>query len=223
MIENNHTEWLPLVPGTWHTKDPRVTVLSSGLLTISVVAAISATDGPVEVGQGMQINLIPKDWDEEKIAFFQRRFNALGKTWGAQPYDLRSRPLNLPNVVPDPYLESRPTEYSNPSQLDDDLKDQLKRYTHDTVIEENDKRTPKPCVSLCLPTQNIGKGSYSAALGRSFFISRHGYMGLAPPDAQVGGKVVLLDARAIPFHSEKHGAGGKFLQATGRVVHGEFS
>ena len=87
MLENNYQKWLPPVPENWQIGDPLVTVVSSGLLMLGVYALIA---NAVKIGQGMQLNLIPQDWDEEKTAYFQRRFNALGKTWATQPYDLRS-------------------------------------------------------------------------------------------------------------------------------------
>lgn len=198
LIESNYEKWLPLVPKTWQIQNPRVTVLSSGLLVIGLGAASAAADcdEELEVGQGMQINLIPRDWDEDKVAFFRLRFNALGQTWITQPYDLHSRPFNLPNVVPDPYLESRPTKYDNRSKMHDQLKAQS--IINDNVVFE-DKEVAVPRVFLCLPQDDVGQGPYSAALGRSFFITSHGYMGLAPPDAQSGDRVVLLDGSRFPF------------------------
>ena len=63
MLETQYQQWLPLVPEEWQIGNPRVTVLSSGLLTLGVLAVIT---NAVEVGQGMQTNLLPQDWDEEK-------------------------------------------------------------------------------------------------------------------------------------------------------------
>ena len=58
MIENKYQKWLPPVPKSWQINNPRVTVLSSGLLTLGVLdTIINAT----EVGQGIQTNLIPQD------------------------------------------------------------------------------------------------------------------------------------------------------------------
>lgn len=70
LIESNYKKWLPPVPETWQIKNPRVTVLSSGLLSLGVGAAISAEYSQVEVGQGMQTNLIPRDWDKERSPSF---------------------------------------------------------------------------------------------------------------------------------------------------------
>lgn len=75
------------MPEEWQIKNPQVTVLSSGLLTLGVLAAIT---NAIEVGQGMQFDLVPRDWDEERIAVFQRRHDSLGPTWETQLYDLRS-------------------------------------------------------------------------------------------------------------------------------------
>ena len=172
---------------------PRVTVLSSGLLTLGVLAVIT---NAVEIGQGMQTNLLPQDWDEEKTAFFQRRFNALGQSWETQPYDLRSRPFDLPNVVPDPYLESRPF---TPRKLWD--------FENNCSRDPDDIEIARSRTSLCLPQENSGpqRGCYGAALGRSFFVTSHGYMGLAPPDARSGDKVVLLNGARFPFILRKTG------------------
>lgn len=106
-------------------------------------------------------------------------------------------------MVPDPYLESRPTSDSNPSKLDDQLEAQLKNAANIAVFE--DKEIPQSRVSLCTPVEGIGEGSYSAALGRSFSIISHGYMGLAPPDAQSGDQVVLLLGTRFPFILRKTG------------------
>ncbi len=200
MIESNHKKWLHNIPESWQAKEPRVTVLSSGLLSLAVAAA-SVEDLVVKLGQGMQFNLLPRDWDEQKIAFFQRRFNILGRTWETQPYDLRSRPFFLPNVVPDPYLESRPTEYHNPSKLDDGYRTQSENAPREDEEELLDR------IFLCDPKGDIGRVSYGAALGRSFFITSDGYMGLAPPDAQSGDYVLLLDGAKFPFILRKVGSG----------------
>lgn len=103
------------VPEEWQIKNPQVTVLSSGLLTLGVLAAIT---NAIEVGQGMQFDLVPRDWDEERIAVFQRRHDSLGPTWETQLYDLRSWPFDLPNMVPDPYLESRLDDWSSYNVLE---------------------------------------------------------------------------------------------------------
>ena len=209
IIENKYRKWLPPLPGNWQIKNPRVTVLSSGLLTLGALAAIT---NAVEVGEGMQTNLIPRDWDEEKIDFFQRRFNALGQTWETQPYDLRSRPFDLPNVVPDPYLESRPIKNRNPFDV---LENRFKNTDND-LLSEN-KEFSRTRTSLCIPEENVGeqRGCYSAALGRSFFKTSHGYMGLAPPDARSGDKVVLLDGTRIPFILRKTGSGKNTFKLLG--------
>lgn len=200
-IEDKYQEWLPPVPEEWQIKNPRVTVLSSGLLTIGVLAA---TTNAISVGQGMQFNLIPRDWDEEKIAFFQRRFNALGQTWETQPYDLRSRPFDLPNVVPDPYLESRPIKDWNRYDV---LENRFENV--DNNVSSEGKEFTRTHTRLCMPEENVGeqRGCYRAALGRSFFKTSHGYMGLAPPDARSGDKVVLLDGTRFPFILRQTGSG----------------
>lgn len=144
----------------------------------------------------MQTNLIPRDWDEEKIAVFQRRFNALGQTWETQPYDLRSRPFDLPNVVPDPFLKSRPVKNRNPYNL---LENRYKNANNDRPSE--DKLFSRTRTSLCMPEENVGeqRGCYGAALDRSFFKTSHGYMGLALSDTRSGDKVILLNDIRIPF------------------------
>lgn len=210
MIEKNCKTWLPTLPKTWKMKEPRVTVLSSGLLALAVTAAATG-DASVELGQGMQTNLIPRDWDEEKIAFFQRRFNDLGRTWEMQPYDLHSRPFQLPNVVPDPYLESRPTEYYNRSKLSNAFKAQFK----DHLFE--DKEIPLPRVFLCKPKEGLYKGPYTAALGRSFFMTKQGYVGLAPPDSQKGDHVALLDGVKFPFILRESGNKGSTYKLVGEA------
>ena len=58
MLEDKYQKWLAPVPENWQIKDPRVTVLSSGLLTLGVLAVIT---NAVEIGQGMQTNLVPQD------------------------------------------------------------------------------------------------------------------------------------------------------------------
>lgn len=47
MIENKYPKWLPPVPEDWQIKNPRVTVLSSGLLALGALAAVT---NAVEVG-----------------------------------------------------------------------------------------------------------------------------------------------------------------------------
>ena len=205
MLENNYQKWLPPVPEDWQIGDPEVTVLSSGLLMLGVYAVMA---NAVKIGQGMQHNLIPQDWDEEKLAFFQRRFNALGKTWAMQPYDLRSRPFGLPNVVPDPYLESRSLKVHR-----------VWDFENNRLRDPDDKEIERQSTSLCLPEElyDPSSGSYGAALGRSFFITSQGYMGLAPPDARSGDKVVLLDGTRSPFILKKIGRGKNIFELVGEA------
>ena len=203
MLENEYQKWLPPVPENWQIEDPLVTVVSSGLLLLGVLAIIA---NAVQIGQGMQRNLLPQDWDEEKTAYFQRRFNALGKTWATQPYDLRSRPFGLPNVVPDPYVDSRPFKFRKVWDFD-----------NNRLRDPDDLEILQDRILVCLPEDSYGqlRESYGAALGRSFFITRQGYMGLAPPDARRGDKVVLLDGNRFPFILRRVGMGKNTFELLG--------
>jgi hypothetical protein len=192
-LESHYQKWLPVIRKTWEARDPRVTVLSSGLLQVAVFAA-AASELVVHVGQGMQTNLLPQEWDERKVEFYQRPFNKLGLKWTTQPYDLRYRPFHLPNVVPDPFLESRPTKYYRPSDyLSNGHKSQSKNAEWRDEVEAIDR------VFIFYPEACISSGSYTAALGRSFFTTDKGYMGLAPPDAQIGDYVAILEGTEVPF------------------------
>ena len=92
-------------------------------------------------------------------------------------------------MVPDPYLESRPL-----------IIRKLWDFDNNCLRDPDDIEIARSRTSLCLPEENFGQqsGSYSAALGRSFFITSHGYVDLAPPDARSGDKVVLLDGTRFP-------------------------
>ena len=116
----------------------------------------------------------------------------VAETWEKGPYDLINSPFCLPSVIPDPYESQRG---------DPDIKYELGWMEEEAI--RLDPSLDKHKIKL-MPADNVvgyggDKGREKYALGRSFFITKKGYMGLAPPDARPGDAVAVLFGSKVPF------------------------
>lgn len=125
----------------------------------------------------------------------QRKHNDLAGAWLNGPHDLINSPFDLPSVISDPYSHERDaldvvfevTERSPELRaLDGD--DEPSALNHIKVrpgSSIHDSRAGKKC------------GRY--ALGRRFFVTDGNFMGLGPPQAEVGDVVAVFFGSAVPF------------------------
>jgi hypothetical protein len=169
------------------------------------MAAEVLGESSVFTGQGMQLDLTPKDWGPEERQYYMERFNELGNLWQNQTFDLYHRPFMLPNVVPDPYAHQRVPKRLTKKQRDQ--RPSLPEFL--------------PRATCCKPPEYATSGLEKYAFGRSFFISAKGYMGLAPSDAKSGDDIAVLFSGKVPFILRKGGdASSHYLLIGETYVHG---
>jgi hypothetical protein len=156
-------------------------------------------------------SLLDARWSYSDRLEYARIFEALGKDWVKQPYDLYHRPFNLPYVVPDPFWESRclndkvalkaSIQSRHRSSIESingesrELRRDIRRFLREK-IRQRPAREP--------PTTNDAR-LITYALGRRFFISEEGKFGLAPPNARKGDHIAVFHGAETPFILRKRG------------------
>ena len=226
--EANVVSWLPHIPQDWQCTTPTLTVLESGRLeyaeiqsmiegSLNHLADMDPEEGVKYVHKGFDEDLAKDDglldgrWNSSERLGFQRSFAELGRHWVTQPYDLYHRPFHLPYVVPDPYWEHRRKQDNIALKASIDAR-------HRTVIESLEGTTrdvrkafrrfmaDKIRQQPAREPQGIDDTALiKYALGRRFFVSKDGYFGLAPPDAQEGDRIAVLFGVNVPFILRKIG------------------
>lgn len=241
--ETKIASWLPLIPHDWQWTAPSLTVLESARLEFAEIRTMTeaftehlasmTSDKGTYVHTGFDEDLAKDDimldarWSSSDRLEYARTFEALGKEWVKQPYDLYHRPFNLPYVVPDPFWESR-------SLYDEAALQASIQSRHRTIIESldaesrelrrdarrfmRDKIRQRPARE---PPGTDDARLIKYALGRRFFVSEDGYFGLAPPDARKGDQVAVLYGSEIPFILRK--IGSTFQIVGESYVHGLMS
>jgi hypothetical protein len=119
----------------------------------------------------------------------------LAQLWQEGQYDLIISPFQLPCVVPDPFLHLR----GNVFALDVTT---LKKIGVSTVGLTPGSTTDERAA--------LFPGDYGAeryALGRRFFVSEKGYLGLCPAESRTGDRIAVMVDSHVPFvlRSEEKG------------------
>ncbi|KAH8671808.1 hypothetical protein BGZ60DRAFT_405968 [Tricladium varicosporioides] len=212
-------EWLPRIPSTWVPASPRVTVVNTGRLKAGELGKAMDSklnelkrihpdiDFSIESpGPRVLSNLQSEEWTEKDSAYHTARFQELGSMWHKQPFDLYHRPFALPTVIPDPFWEARQTE-------DKVALLQLKTQNFEGIIGYDPSSGPngQPWNARqwleealreevpIVPRGTLDPGFESFALGRRFFITKKGYLGIGPKDTKVGDRVSVLLGLDVPL------------------------
>lgn len=238
--EKNIASWLPPIPRDWQYTTPMPTVLESGRLEHAEIRGMfedfakhSASKEPVGISHVCEAFddrldkddlLVDDGWTQSDHASYQSDFKELGKQWTSQPYDLYHRPFNLPFVVPDPYWESR--RIKDRGALETSIASR-----HRTIIESLEaptreaRRDARRFMTERIRRQparephcNDEAKLIKFALGRRFFVSKDGYFGLAPPNAEKGNRVAVLYGVDVPFILRRSGSSFKVVGES--YVHG---
>ncbi|KAK2039164.1 HET-domain-containing protein [Colletotrichum somersetense] len=215
-VEHNFEDCLPVIPETWQRTDPPLVHRSPQQAELAELRDLLA---PLieETGDIVQANpeTIPVSYalpqvasTSDKTQALKARFQELGNMWSSQPYDLYHRPFILPSMVPDPYWESRvrfdkkALENSSRSRRErwlpgilgpsQDARERLKKVASEAYGKE-----PSIVPQHSASDDNFQLEKYS--LGRRFFITRRGYMGIGPVDTKAGDSVVVLLGAQVPF------------------------
>ena len=214
-------EWLPLVPTAWTSTTPQVTVVNTGRLKVGEVSkAIESYSNELRskfsLDEGyfktempatkMLSNLHPEEWTDEDCEYYNTRFLQLGSMWHQQPFDLYHRPFALPTVVPDPFWETRQTADKVALLLSKNRRLEGMMGFIESIGPDGHPWNPRQWLEEVLqkvvpivPGHILDPGFEDFALGRRFFVTRKGYLGLGPRDTKVGDRVSVLLGSDVPF------------------------
>jgi hypothetical protein len=214
-------EWLPLIPTSWIPASPQVTVVNTGRLEVAEISKAMklmfnelkskffADKGDFEIGMPalrMLNNLQPEEWTDEDCDYYTTRFQQLGSLWHHQPFDLYHRPFALPTVVPDPFGETRQTEDKIALLRSKNANFEGMIGSIDSIGPDGEPWEGRQWIEEALqkivpivPKCTLDPGFENFALGRRFFVTKKGYLGLGPRDAKVGDRVSVLLGSDVPF------------------------
>ena len=238
--EMRFQEWLPLIPTNWIAGKPPVTVTSTGRLESAQISLASVSNTPefreaccigsdeefkIEL-PGLAMDpwtLQPTEWTNEDRAQYTARFQELAQQWNTQPYDLYQRPFSLPNVVPDPYWETRKLEgkYRNKNNPVRKHLTNIEAFGPNNVSLDLWKCYEKKLGDMVpLIVRNTLPPEFEKyALGRRLAVTEKGYLGLVSNDVQKGDRVAVLMGSETPFILRKRSFGG-FAMIGETYIHG---
>lgn len=214
-----HKVWsslLPEIPSAWQSEAPILTVLESDRLEAieraMTIDKVSKSAYPnlrlVQTMRGIitnRLDFIDNEWTDAQRLQYAKEFQELADLWQTQPYDLYHRPFDLPFVIPDPYWETRRiadkvarlqsisarhNTWTSAIMMNDASETQRFRRLLMEEIKKQPAVTPQGL-------ENAELIQY--ALGRRFVITKSGHFGLAPPAAEVGDKIALIQGADVPF------------------------
>ncbi|KAF9875134.1 hypothetical protein CkaCkLH20_07400 [Colletotrichum karsti] len=214
-LDTNPQDWLPCLPPTWTKARPPLTSIKQGQAELTEILELMKTEEEDHLKETkdntnwealeFEETFNPDQWEEEERLSKAERFQELSNQWDSQPYDLYHRPFKLPAVVPDPYWECR---------IRDDKKARVvsaasrcKKWING-IIGPNPEATErmrarafkafgeKPSV---IPQGTADFPIERYVLGRRFFVTEQGYLGIGPKDAQEGDFVAILLTAEVPF------------------------
>jgi hypothetical protein len=238
--EMRFQEWLPLIPSDWIAGKPPITVTSTGRLEAAQnsLALVSNTQEFREacgIGSDEEFEnelpglamdpstLQPTEWTNEDRAQYTTKFQDLAQQWKTQPYDLYQRPFTLPNVVPDPYWETRKLEsrFCNKNNPVRKHLTNIESFWSNNMGVDLWKCYEKKLGDMVpfIGRNTLPPGFENYALGRSLAVTKKGYLGLVSKDVQKGDRVAVLMGSETPFILRKRSFGG-FAVIGETYIHG---
>lgn len=154
--------------------------------------------------------LVPTSWTQHETQHYEEQCDCLASEWHRQPYDLYHRPFKLLNVVPDPFWKCR-------AESDDLAKAKTRKHirmaahrpgvdlakipgalaAYEAAIKMYEQRMTDE-VSIN-PQGTLEEGLEKYALGRRFFITKKGYLGLGPEDVSSDDRVAVVFGLEVPL------------------------
>ncbi|KAF0322271.1 heterokaryon incompatibility protein [Colletotrichum asianum] len=152
--------------------------------------------------------LPPMASSDKELQELRVSFQRLADMWSLQPYDLYHRPFSLPSTVPDPYWQSR-CQFDK-KVLRETAESRRYKWEHSLLSPDKEETArlrelafqaygESPSIIPQLEERDADFQLEKYALGRRFFITKKGYMGLAPAGAETGDNVVVLFGSHVPF------------------------
>lgn len=211
-------QWLPEIPSQWQSSTPPMTPVTTGLLELSQVTDALNQNADIFHPKASWLSceeFDPVNWPENEREQHKLELKTLADMWHKQPYDLYHRPFSFLHVIPDPYWPVRKTQdelalkktqaFGSPQIISPALGEAYTQVKNSSVeldkvrdIADSMKKamTSKPNM---VPRDTLNPDVVKYALGRRFFITRHGYIGLGPKTAQVGDTVAVFCGLNVPF------------------------
>ena len=125
----------------------------------------------------------------------QRKHDDLAGTWLNGPHDLINSPFLLPSVIPDPYSHER-------DALDAVFEVTERSPEWNALVVDDEKPPPQHNIKVMPgPSSNdsrAGKNCEKYAVGRRFLVTDGNFMGLGPPQAEVGDVVAVFFGSDVP-------------------------
>jgi len=223
--EMQFQEWLPVIPSHWIAGKPLVTVTSTGRLkSAQYTQEFQEFQEASDIGGDEELKfelpdlaidpstLQPTEWTNDDRAQYTTKFQDLAQRWKIQPYDLYQSPFTLPNVVPDPYWETRKLEsrFCNKNNPARKHLTNTKLFGVDNMGVNQEKWLEKALEDIVpfIPRNTLPPGFEKYALGRSLAITKKGYLGLVSKDTRKGDRVAVLMGSETPFILRKRSDGG---------------
>lgn len=227
--EMRFQEWLSPIPSGWIAGKPAVTVTSTGRLesaqnSFALVSNTQEFREACGLGSDEELKnelpglamdpwtLQPTEWTNEDRAQYTTKFQDLAQQWKSQPYDLYQRPFTLPNVVPDPYWETRKLEsrFCNKNNPGRKHLRNTKAFGSNNIGVDLWKCYEKKLGDLVpfIERNTLPPGFEKYALGRSLAVTKKGYLGLVLKDVQKGDRVAVLMGSETPFILRKRSSDG---------------
>lgn len=227
-----YADWLPELPASWLPSRPLTTAKTAGLVSLAEYYEafndfISAcNESPEFASSPLKSCPDPRMYELAFPAYNQEndtRLCELAATWHKQPYDLYHRPFSFLNIVPDPYWDIRRQEdnlakaqrasrigkggewCSSSLDVPNDMKPFISHpRLHDEMNSAIDAAyASKPSL---IPQNTLNAGVEKFALGRKFFITNKGYLGLGPKTAEPGDRIAIIYGSGVPFILRKSAA-----------------
>ncbi|KAF4820727.1 Heterokaryon incompatibility protein 6, OR allele [Colletotrichum siamense] len=213
-LSTSPDEWLPHLPPAWNSANPPLTSTKPGQVELAEISEIfnkkprrtrDAGEDKDWMAVGFETSFDPQNWTEAERLQKMERFQELGNLWHSQPYDLYHRPFKLPAVVPDAYWTCRVRDDKRARALS--AASRCKKWINGIIspdeksTERRRKRALKTFAKIpsIIPQETVDFPVEKYALGRRFFVTTRGYLGIGPASAHPGDHVAILISSQVPF------------------------
>lgn len=159
---------------------------------LTMILEIKADADFFDEAHSMSVVEVEVEGSQEDL---QRKHDDLAGAWQNGPHDLINSPFDLPSVIPDPYSHERDAL---------DVVFEVTERSPELRALDGDEEPParhhlKVKPGLSRNDSSAGKKCERYALGRRFFVTDGNFMGLGPPQAEVGDIVAVFFGSDVPF------------------------
>ncbi|KAK2744300.1 ankyrin repeat and sam domain containing protein 6 [Colletotrichum kahawae] len=208
-------DWLPHLPPAWSSANPPLTSTKPGQVELAEISEIvdkEKSERTRVAGEDTDWRAVefeeafdPQHWTEAERIQKTERFQELAKLWHSQPYDLYHRHFKLPAVVPDAYWTCRVRDDKRARTLS--AASRCKKWINGIIgpDEQSTRRMRTQALKTfgetpsMIPQETVDFPVEKYALGRQFFVTTRGYLGIGPANTHAGDHVAILITSQVPF------------------------